>query len=77
MKNHVILLALCTASLLFSSCGDDDSKSCVTCNSEQTLTFTICEESNGNAAVNGEDTGTQYAIYLDGLLDAGAICGGG
>jgi len=61
--------------LLIYSCGNDDSRSCTTCNSSQTVSFTVCEESDGNASVNGENTGTSYAVYIDDLTEAGATCG--
>ena len=61
--------------LCLTSCGDDDERSCVTCNSDQTITFTVCEESDGNASVNGENTNTPFSVYIEGLRDAGAICG--
>jgi hypothetical protein len=73
MKTYVILLILATTLLV--SCGSDDSRSCTTCTSDQTIPFTICEESNGNASVNEEDTGTAYGTYIDGLVAAGATCG--
>jgi len=57
------------------SCKDDDSFSCTTCNSSQTIAFEVCEDSNGNASVNGENTGTSYDIYIAGLEEAGATCG--
>jgi len=62
--------------LIVFSCKDDDSRSCTTCNSPQTMSFEVCEESDGNASVNGEDTGTRYDIYIEGLAEAGATCGG-
>ena len=58
------------------ACKEDDSRSCINCSSAQTPTFELCRESNGNASVNGEDTGTVYEVYLDGLIDAGTSCGG-
>lgn len=61
--------------LIVSSCGDDDEKTCTTCSSSQTIVFTVCEESDGNASVNGENTGTSYDVYLEGLREAGASCG--
>lgn len=73
MKAHSILLIL--TSLLVLACGSDDSKSCTTCTSDQTIPFTICEESDGNASVNGENTGVAYATYIHGLIEAGASCG--
>ena len=64
--------------VLASSCKKDDSllQSCVTCNSQQTTPFEVCENSDGNATVNGEGTGTDFDTYIEGLLDAGATCGG-
>ncbi len=61
--------------MIVVSCEDDDSVSCTTCNSPQTTSFEVCEESNGNASVNGEDTDTRYDIYIEGLEAAGATCG--
>ncbi|QNJ97522.1 hypothetical protein [Constantimarinum furrinae] len=57
------------------SCKSDDSRSCTTCNSPQTTEFEVCEESDGNASVNGENTGTRFDIYLADLQAAGASCG--
>jgi len=63
--------------VVITSCKDDDSVTCTTCDSPQTSPFEVCNESNGNASVNGEDTGTRYDIYIEGLVEAGATCGGG
>ncbi len=49
---------------------------CTNCSAPETLDFQVCRESNGNASVDGEDTGTQYEVYIDGLREAGASCGG-
>lgn len=57
------------------SCSDDESKTCTTCNAPQTTSFELCKESNGNASVNGEDTGIGYAIYLSDLETDGTTCG--
>lgn len=73
MKIYSSILIIATTLLI--SCGSDDSRSCTTCSSDQTIPFTICEESNGNASVNGENTGVAYATYIDGLVNAGATCG--
>ncbi len=72
MKNYTLILI---ASLLFFSCKKEDSVACTTCNSPQTISFEICRESNGNASINGENTGTNYGIYITGLEEAGATCG--
>ncbi len=63
---------------LFSiSCKDDDSRTCTSCSSPETIEFEVCRESNGNASVNGEDTETNYDLYIADLEAAGATCGGG
>jgi hypothetical protein len=63
------------SSIALIACGDNDDRACITCNSSQTMTFAVCEESNGNASVNGDDTGTSYSDYIEGLRAAGATCG--
>jgi|TARA_B110000238_G_C15727866_1_gene269550 hypothetical protein len=72
LKNYILIL---TASLLLFSCKKEDSVTCTTCNSPQTTSFEICRDSNGNASVNGENTGTNYDVYITGLEEAGATCG--
>ena len=72
MKQIIILSIFCFS---IFSCGDDDERTCRFCSSDQTAEFELCRESNGNASVNGEDTGTNYEVYLDGLVEAGANCG--
>jgi len=72
VKNIVYTLFIIAIVL---SCSEEDSVSCTTCNSPQTTSFEVCKESNGNASVNGEDTGTNYNIYIEGLEEAGATCG--
>lgn len=69
----IILTTILIACII--SCNDDDSVTCTSCNSPQTSPFEVCKESNGNASVNGEDTGTRYDIYVEGLVEAGATCG--
>ncbi|HIB47413.1 MAG TPA: hypothetical protein EYN07_07480 [Flavobacteriaceae bacterium] len=71
---HLTFLLLCC--LTFLSCGNDDERTCRFCSSDQTPEFELCRESNGNASVNGEDTGTNYEAYLNDLIAAGANCGG-
>ncbi len=56
-------------------CKEDDSVSCVQCASDTTVPFEVCRESNGNASVNGEDTGADYDVYINDLEQAGASCG--
>jgi len=68
---------LFTVLLIFiSSCGNDDARSCTICSSDQTTDFEVCRESNGEASVNGEDTDTDYDVYLADLEEEGVECGG-
>jgi hypothetical protein len=73
-KNRISLLIV---ALIFGviSCKNDDNRSCVSCTSPQTPSFEVCEESDGTASVNGENTGTSYDVYISGLVEAGASCG--
>jgi hypothetical protein len=70
-----LLIALFIFGSLYS-CSEDNSVTCTTCSSPQTASFEVCNDSNGNATVNGEDTGTNYDVYIAGLEEAGATCGG-
>ncbi|PVW15189.1 hypothetical protein [Marixanthomonas spongiae] len=69
-------IVLLTVAALFS-CEDDPAISCVTCNSPETTAFEVCRDQNGNATVNGENTDTNYDVYIAGLEESGATCGGG
>ncbi len=73
MKKTAIIIAI-ACSLSIISCKKDDGVSCTTCSSPETASFQVCEESDGNASVNGQNTGTPYDIYLSGLVQAGASC---
>jgi len=73
LKKQLFILLIITS---LYSCNEDDSVTCTTCNSPQTTSFEVCRDSNGNASVNGEDTGTNYDVYIAGLEEAGATCGG-
>ena len=71
-KRQIVSIAfLCLA---LCSCKEDDSVSCVQCSADTTVPFEVCRESNGNASVNGEDTGTDYDMYISDLEAAGANC---
>jgi hypothetical protein len=72
-KYHLIIILFAVTTIL--SCKKDNGSSCVTCSSSQTPNFEVCEESDGNASVNGEDTGTSYTVYISGLEAAGTSCG--
>jgi len=69
-----ILLFVGLVFFLFS-CKKDDGRSCTICSSPETANFEVCEESNGNASVNGEDTGTSFNVYISDLRDVGVDCG--
>ncbi|HAV55101.1 MAG: hypothetical protein CL527_06875 [Aequorivita sp.] len=75
MKKSVLIIAL-FLSLAVISCKNDDGVSCTTCSSAETSDFQVCEEKDGNASVNGQNTGTPYDTYVSGLESAGANCGG-
>lgn len=72
MKKLLFILVIL---ITIISCKEDDSVTCTTCNSSQTIAFEVCQDSNGNASVNGENTGTSYDIYIADLEEAGATCG--
>ena len=56
------------------SCKKDDVKSCTQCSSSQTPSFELCKESDGNASVNGDNSGVSYSIYLSDLEKDGITC---
>lgn len=72
MKQFLSLVGV--SFLFFISCKSDDAAVCSTCSSEITSPFELCEESNGNASVNGQDTGVDYNIYMEGLVSEGVSC---
>jgi len=74
MKPTFLVLSLFCGTLLIA-CKKDDERSCTTCSSDQTPSFELCRESNGNASVNGQDTGTDYDLYLSDLEATGTNCG--
>ena len=67
---------LASISLAITACEDDEGSSCINCSSDATPDFELCRQSNGNASVNGEDTGTPYNQYLENLQETGVRCGG-
>jgi len=69
----VTVIFYCLSLFLFS-CGNDDGMSCQTCSSSLTPDFIVCNE-NGNASVNGEDTGTSFSVYIANLEEnEGTTC---
>lgn len=74
MMQHKSLFLILFILLAISSCKKDDTRTCTSCSSPQTANFEVCEESDGNASVNGENTGTPYSVYISGLESAGATC---
>ncbi|MCT8339316.1 hypothetical protein MG296_04580 [Flavobacteriaceae bacterium TK19130] len=73
MKLRFLSFYIVVVTILFS-CSDEESRSCTFCSSDQTPEFELCREGNGNASVNGEDTGTDYDVYLSDLQEAGVSC---
>lgn len=73
MKKSFLLILV--SSLVLFSCKKDDGRSCITCTSPATESFELCEESDGSASINGQNTGTPYDVYLSGLDESGAECG--
>ena len=71
-----ILSAIFIALLALLGCKSDDGGGCTVCQSDQTAAFDVCKDGNGNASVNGENTGTDYDVYIADLIAAGASCGG-
>ncbi len=74
MKLPVAIIIISVIALLIS-CKGDDTGGCVTCSAPQTLDFLLCEEGDGNASVNGENTGTPYNVYLQDLQADSVQCG--
>lgn len=74
MKRFVLIAVIATSLSVFS-CKKDDTVTCTSCSSPETSRFEVCEERDGNASVNGQNTGTPYGIYIQGLEEAGATCG--
>jgi hypothetical protein len=75
IKSAILSATLITL-LTLISCKSDDGSSCTVCQSDQTAAFDVCRDGNGNASVNGENTGTDYDVYVADLIAAGANCGG-
>lgn len=76
MNKFRLLLFVFSFTIFLSSCKKDDGRSCVSCSSSQTPNFEVCEESDGTASVNGQNTGTSYSIYISNLEAVGTNCGG-
>jgi hypothetical protein len=74
-QKHIRII--CALTFIFSvfSCKKDEGRSCTTCSSPETANFEVCEESNGNASVNGQDTGTSFSVYIADLAESGVECG--
>ena len=62
--------------IALNACKSDDGGNCVSCSSPQTPAFVVCEESDGTASVNGQNTGISYTEYISNLVLVGTDCGG-
>jgi len=60
--------------VLFSCSKDKSETECLTCTGEANMPFELCEDSVGNATVNGESTQTDYQVYLTDLQNEGVTC---
>jgi len=69
MKRSYLLVLASIFALL--SCEKDDQK-CTTCTTSNQEEIAICELENGNAEVNGQDTGQEYDTYIDIIEDTGS-----
>lgn len=70
----LILLAITVAALGFTSCGNDDdggNPSCRTCSADGESSE-VCEGENGNAIVDGEDSGIAFQDFID-LAELGGV----
>lgn len=75
LQNTIRHLTLIFSVLLIAACQDDEGGGCTTCRQPQTLDFEVCENADGDAVVNGEDTDTPYDVYIANLVAEGANCG--
>ena len=74
MKKSFLLILMVFGLSIFS-CKKDDSRSCITCSSPDTEPFELCQEGDGSASINGQNTLTPYDEYLSGLHESGVECG--
>lgn len=74
MRRSLFIISI-ICGLTLSSCKKDEVVTCSTCSSPATLSFELCKEGDGNASVNGENTGIPYDTYLMDLEETGVSCG--
>jgi len=74
MAKTIFKIILMVLFFSVSSCNEEDTRTCVICRNSQTLDFELCRERNGNASVNGEDTGVSFNSQLADLEELGTIC---
>ena len=75
LQNSIRQATLILVVLFISACQDDEGGGCTTYRQSQTLDFEVCENADGDAVVNGEDTDTPYDVYISNLVAEGADCG--
>ena len=75
-KIKATILSVLLTGFLVTSCSDDNTRTCTRCSSPQTTEFEVCNEGDGNASVNGENTGVSFDVYIADLEAAGVTCGG-
>jgi hypothetical protein len=76
MHKYTLILIGLVFTMLCVACKGDDTRTCLICSSPNTADFEVCDEGDGNASVNGDNTGTSFDVYISGLESAGANCGG-
>lgn len=74
MKKAYFTIGL-VCGLLVLSCKKEEEQGCVICTSPETMPFEVCQERDGKAWVNGENTGTDYDLYISDLMELGVECG--
>ena len=73
MKKIILAVAL-LAGMTFVACSSDDDKgnNCVDCTVSfdgQSQTYQVCKADNGNATVQGQDSGIGYDDYVESMCD--------
>lgn len=61
MKKFLFILLL----VVFVSCSSDDDKDCITCKVSGISFGEACKGENGNAFLEGEDTGVAFEEYAE------------
>lgn len=84
MKKLILSAALIAGVSFFTACNNDDdggnnntNGGCLTCTMSaggMTIEQDVCEGENGNAFVDGTDSGMAYDDYITGFTGGGGTC---